>query len=103
SGNMVITNGHDSKKLSIYLAAKPFSTEDKQWWKDDTDESEDVVSSLAIVIIQEHSEHIQNCDHESCVGLYTSPALQPTEIKNDMMDENNQPIIYPCPRNIDLI
>ncbi|KAH9296055.1 hypothetical protein KI387_039643, partial [Taxus chinensis] len=54
SGDMTISNGKNSKKISLYPSARPFSDNQEQLWVDNPDINEKNLSSLAMITLQDH-------------------------------------------------
>ncbi|KAH9311417.1 hypothetical protein KI387_026452, partial [Taxus chinensis] len=59
SGDMTILNGNNSKKISLYPTAQPFTDNHEQLWVDSPQTNKQNLSSLAMITLQDHVREVE--------------------------------------------
>ncbi|KAH9308134.1 hypothetical protein KI387_036045, partial [Taxus chinensis] len=59
SGDMTISNGKNSKQISLYPTARPFTDNHEQLWVDSPETDKKNLSSLAMITLQDHVREVE--------------------------------------------
>ncbi|KAH9296646.1 hypothetical protein KI387_044226 [Taxus chinensis] len=59
SGDMTISNGKNSKQISLYPTAQPFTDSHEQLWVDSPETNKKNLSSLAMITLQDHVREVE--------------------------------------------